>query len=268
MSMQEIARKMERKQLLEEVDILKKLNGEGQKVISKEEILRVIETKEKELLEEINYLEKKEAALLGGVYDLSLFDKNIICENSDIILRKAIEDDKEPYYQLKREYAYMKSAFSKPEYKDELWQEYLSEESLYYTIAKKEDNIFIGYCGVKNLNRKVWEIAIEIKSEYCHKGYGYSALKMYLETVAKISNRHEFSSRVDTDNIASQNLMGKLGFQPHGLSEFLLHKEEDKLAAEEEYKDKLDARYMALAEKFKVEPRRLLSHVLEYRIVV
>lgn len=163
MSMQEIARKMERKQLLEEVDILKKLNGEGQKVISKEEILRVIETKEKELLEEINYLEKKEAALLGGVYDLSLFDKNILCENSDIILRKAIEDDKEPYYQLKREYAYMKSAFSKPEYKDELWQEYLSEESLYYTIAKKEDNIFIGYCGVKNLNRKVWEIAIEIK---------------------------------------------------------------------------------------------------------
>lgn len=110
--------------------------------------------------------------------------------------------------------------------------------------------------------------SLTIKSEYCHKGYGYSALKMYLETVAKISNRHEFSSRVDTDNIASQNLMGKLGFQPHGLSEFLLHKEEDKLAAEEEYKDKLDARYMALAEKFKVEPRRLLSHVLEYRIVV
>ena len=268
MPMQEIASKIERKQLLEEVDILKKLNGEGQKVISKEEILRVIEAKEKELLEEINYLEKKEAALLGGVYDLSLFDRNVLCENSDIILRKAIEDDKEPYYQLKREYAYMKSAFSKPEFKDELWQEYLSEESLYYTIAKKEDNNFIGYCGVKNLNRKVWEIAIEIKSDYCHQGYGYSALKMYLETVAGISNRHEFASRVDTDNIASQNLMEKLGFQPHGLSEFLLHKEEDKLAAEEEYKDKLDARYMALAKKFKVEPKKLLSHVLEYRIVV
>lgn len=136
MSMQEIASKIERKQLLEEMDILKKLNGK-QKVISKEEILRVIEAKEKELLEEINYLEKKEAALLGGVYDLSLFDKNILCENSDLILRKAIEGDKEPYYQLKKEYAYMKSAFAKSEFKDELWQEYLSEESLYYTIAKK-----------------------------------------------------------------------------------------------------------------------------------
>lgn len=83
-------------------------------------------------------------------------DRHILCENSKIILRKAIDGDKEPYYQLKREYAYMKSVFARPEFKDELWQEYLSEESLYYTIAKKEDNIFIGYCGVKNLNRKVW----------------------------------------------------------------------------------------------------------------
>ena len=162
----------------------------------------------------------------------------------------------------------MKSAFARPEFKDELWKEYLSEENLYYTIAEKKDRIFIGYCGVKNLNREVWEIAIEIKSDYCHRGYGYSALKRYLETVAKISNRHEFASRVDADNIVSQNLMEKLGFQPYGLSEFLLHKEEDKLAVEEENKDKLDARYIALAKKFKVEPKRLLSHVLEYRIMV
>lgn len=36
-------------------------------------------------------------------------DRHILCENSKIILRKAIDGDKEPYYQLKREYAYMKS---------------------------------------------------------------------------------------------------------------------------------------------------------------
>ena len=91
---------------------------------------------------------------------------------------------------------------------------------------------------------------------------------MYLNTVADISKRGEFSSRVDADNLATQKLMEKLGFQPYGLSEFLLHKEEDQLAAEEEYKDRLDERYMALAEKFHVEPRKLLSHVLEYRIIV
>ncbi len=268
MSMQEIAAKIERKQLLDELELLKKLDNNGKEVVTKEEILRVVEAKEKELLEEIRYLEKKEEALIGGEYDISLFDENILCEDSEIVLRKPVDNDLESYYFLKKEYAYMKSAFAKREFKNELWKEYLSEESLYYTIARKEDNVFIGYCGVKNLNRKIWEIAIEIKSDYCHQGYGYRALKMYLETVANISDRREFVSRVDTDNIASQNLMEKLGFQPYGLSEFLLHREEDKKAAEEEYKDKLDDRYMALAKKFEVEPRRLLSHVLEYRIVV
>ena len=51
------------------------------------------------------------------------------------------------------------------------------------------------------------------------------------------------------------------------LLQTFLYREEDKLAVEEEYKDRLDDRYMALAKKFKVEPRKLLSHVLEYRIV-
>lgn len=32
-------------------------------------------------------------------------------------------------------------------------------------------------------------------------------------------------------------------------------------------KDKLDERYMAFARKFKVEPRKLLSYALEYRIL-
>lgn len=37
---------------------------------------------------------------------------------------------------------------------------------------------------------------------------------------------------------------------------------------EEEYKDKLDDRYMVLAKQFNVEPRKLLSRVSEYGIVV
>ena len=266
--MREIATKIERKKLLDELELLNKLKNDGQETVTREEVLRLVKVKEKELLEEISYWEKQEKALIGGDYDLSLFSKSILCGDAEIILRKPSDNDLEPYYFLKKEYAYMKSAFAKPKFKDELWQEYISDENLYYTIAQKADDVFIGYCGVKNLDRKIWEIAIEIKSDYCHQGYGFRALKMYLETVANISNRHEFASRVDTDNIASQNLMEKLGFKPYGLSEFFLHKEEDKLAAEEEYKDKLDERYMALARKFNVEPRKLLSHVLEYRIVV
>lgn len=55
MPMKEIAAKIEKKQLLDMLDILEKLNGEGREVVSKEEILRVVEAKGKELLEEISY---------------------------------------------------------------------------------------------------------------------------------------------------------------------------------------------------------------------
>lgn len=66
MPMQEIAAKIERKQLLDELELLKKIDSEGKEVVTKEEILRVVKAKEKELLEEISYLEKKEAELIGG----------------------------------------------------------------------------------------------------------------------------------------------------------------------------------------------------------
>lgn len=81
MPMQEIVAKIERKQLLDEWELLKKFDSDGKEVVTKEDILRVVEAKEKELLEEIHYLEKKEEALIGGEYDLSLFDKNILCED-------------------------------------------------------------------------------------------------------------------------------------------------------------------------------------------
>lgn len=50
MSMQEIAAKLEKKELLEKLDFLKKLNGEGEEVISKEDLFRIIAEKEKKLV--------------------------------------------------------------------------------------------------------------------------------------------------------------------------------------------------------------------------
>ena len=135
MPMREIAVQIEKKQLLDEFLFLKKISVESQKVINKEKILQMIEEKERELLEEISRQEIREAALTGGEYDISLFSQKILCEDSKIILRKPIDVDLEPYYLLKKEYAYMKAAFVEPEFKNELRQEYLSEENLYYTIV-------------------------------------------------------------------------------------------------------------------------------------
>ena len=65
---------------------------------------------------------------------------------------------------------------------------------------------------------------------------------------------------------ASRRLFEKLGAVPYGIAEYLLHKEEDIIRCEEENLSKIDDRLIQPAEKFAVEPRKLLSHVLEYEL--
>lgn len=62
--------------------------------------------------------------------------------------------------------------------------------------------------------------------------------------------------------------MDKLGAIPDGIDEFLIHSEEDLRRIEEEYAEYIDDRMLKLAKKFGVEPEKLLSHVLRYRIIV
>ena len=76
----------------------------------------------------------------------------------------------------------------------------------------------------------------------------------------------EFRVKIDSDNYASQGLFEKLGAVPYGIAEFMLHKEEDIRKCEEENLQEIDDKLMEVAEKFGVEPRKLLSHVLEYRL--
>ncbi len=65
----------------------------------------------------------------------------------------------------------------------------------------------------------------------------------------------------------SQRLFEKLGAEPNGISEFLLHEEADIRRCEEENIHLLDERIQELAKQFNVEPRKLLSHVLEYKLM-
>lgn len=80
-------------------------------------------------------------------------------------------------------------------------------------------------------------------------------------------NVSEFRVRIDTENYTSQKLFEKLGAEPNGISEFMLHGEADIHRCEEENIYLIDERMQELAKRFNVEPRKLLSHVLEYRLV-
>ena len=68
------------------------------------------------------------------------------------------------------------------------------------------------------------------------------------------------------DNYASQALFEKLGAEPNGISEFWIHDEESIRKCEEENLHLIDEKLCKVAKKFEVEPRKLLSHVLEYKL--
>ncbi len=237
---------------------------------------RTFEEKKKEA---INFLKDKENTLLAErLIDIAANDEMgkkiykkfwamgecIITEN-EIILRKVQDSDKDIFIELQKENNIVKSMMKEEAYRNMLWNEHIEYKALMFSVIV--DNEYAGYCGIKNTTHEQWEIAIEILNKWKHKGIGYRAISVMLDEIKNRLNVSEFCVRIDAENYPSQRLFEKLGAEPNGISEFLLHEEADIRRCEEENIHLLDERIQELAKQFNVEPRRLLSHVLEYKLM-
>lgn len=236
---------------------------------------RTFEEKKKEA---INFLKDKENTLLAErLIDIATNDEMgkkiykkfwamgecIITEN-EIILRKVQDSDKDIFIELQKENNIVKSMMKEEAYRNMLWNEHIEYKALMFSVIV--DNEYAGYCGIKNTTHEQWEIAIEILNKWKHKGIGYRAISVMLDEIKNRLNVSEFRVRIDAENYPSQRLFEKLGAEPNGISEFLLHEEADIRRCEEENIHLLDERIQKLAKQFNVEPRKLLSHVLEYKL--
>ena len=236
---------------------------------------RTFEEKKKEA---INFLKDKENTLLAErLIDIVTNDEMgkkiykkfwamgecIITEN-EIILRKVQDSDKHIFIELQKENNIVKSMMKEEAYRNMLWNEHIEYKALMFSVIV--DNEYAGYCGIKNTTHEQWEIAIEILNKWKHKGIGYRAISVMLDEIKNRLNVSEFRVRIDAENYPSQRLFEKLGAEPNGISEFLLHEEADIRRCEEENIHLLDERIQKLAKQFNVEPRKLLSHVLEYKL--
>lgn len=237
---------------------------------------RTFEEKKKEA---INFLKDKENTLLAErLIDIATNDEMgkkiykkfwamgecIITEN-EIILRKVQDSDKHIFIELQKENNIVKSMMKEEAYRNMLWNEHIEYKALMFSVIV--DNEYVGYCGIKNTTHEQWEIAIEILNKWKHKGIGYRAISVMLDEIKNRLNVSEFRVRIDAENYPSQRLFEKLGAEPNGISEFLLHEEADIRRCEEENIHLLDERIQKLAKQFNVEPRKLLSHVLEYKLM-
>lgn len=146
-----------------------------------------------------------------------------------------------------------------------IWSEHTEQKSLMLSIEK--DGIYAGYCGIQDLSANIWEISIELLPEYTNQGIGFAAITAILNALRDRLGVSEYRVRIDPKNHASQRLFEKLGAVPNGISELWIHDAQGLEQLEVENIHLIDDALTAVAKKFAVEPRALLSHVLEYKLI-
>ena len=146
-------------------------------------------------------------------------------------------------------------------------EDVLSDYSFSCLIEDVKKDIKVGYIGIHDLRKSVWEIAIELDDAHVHQGYGSHVLPLFLNELWRVTGHAEYRARVDADNIASQGCMEKIGAKLVGICNGIVPMTaEDRVRMEEHFLYLIDDHIKQLAETIGVEPRKLLSHSLEYRL--
>ena len=89
-------------------------------------------------------------------------------------------------------------------------------EELNWAICKKEQpKLMIGYFGLWKIDKehKRGEIGYALTPEHWRKGYLTETMRTTLPFVFQKLNFHSISANVNTENVASQKLLEKIGFQ-------------------------------------------------------
>lgn len=185
-------------------------------------------------------------------------------EDSSMILRPVCESDREGFIELKWAYPGIQSMLRDEYFREMLWEEHISEKLLVLSITY--DGEYIGYCGINDLTCDVWEISIELKPEWTGRGMGMAALTAMLDAIKLRLAVNRFKVLIEPTNYASQRTFERLGAAPKGIADLWIHSPERQEQIEEESLHLIDEKLTVVAEKFGVAPRKLLSHVLEYRL--
>lgn len=123
------------------------------------------------------------------------------------------------------------------------------------------------YLGLKDTRLDLWEIAIELDAEYTKQKLGRQSLRLYLNEIYRLTGKRQFQAKVEVDNIPSQKCFERLGAELVGLCETIVLKtDSEKSQFEEKNLDLINTHIIGLAGRLCVEPRTLLSHILDYRL--
>lgn len=256
----DIRDKYNRSKVLKEFkDLLDNLDG-----ATEEERQKNIELAKKFIQEAVDTYTKTVGSKRESEFDRSLLPKEgVVAKDEKVFLSVIDSSEKGLYKPFCNEE--IDSQESDEECSDSYWNSLLADKSFVCSIFDSVSNSFVGYCMIKDLSVKEWEIAIELLDEYRNKGYGTASLNLFMDKITQLTGNRFYRLLVDIDNIPSQKMIKKVGGFPDGLAEYLLSGE--KL---EEFKAEnmnlINDSIRELAEEFLVEPEDLIGMVLQYRV--
>lgn len=196
-----------------------------------------------------------------------VFTEDIFAEDDVISLNRFSEEDDGLYFRIMQEDPFCPSPpMDRPDIL-KLWRDdFLSERRFYCMVTRKIDGKPMGYCGINDINKNDWEIAVMLLNDYQGKGYGRRMTMLLMERLAELTGRKEYFALVEPKNINSHLFFRCLGFAPAGVFK-LVEGMPDSFykQVEDENISSLDDWTFQLAKQFCVEPRILLSHVTRYK---
>ena len=229
----------------------------------KEEVMAMLEKKAKKLGLELEKVEEETTE--AQAFHEKFWDKGIIpIPVVNGVMRKVSDADYDNYIALQNENPVNARLLKDEKSREYYWNDHINANALMCSIIINEE--YVGYCGIKDINKECWEIAVELFGKNQRKGIGRAAMTSFLDSIKERTGVDEFRIRIFADNYASQALFEKLGAVPNGTSTFWLHDEESIRKCEEDNMHLIDEQICMVAKKFSVEPRCLLSHVLEYKL--
>lgn len=204
------------------------------------------------------------------IWDFSR-EKNqpIFAQDDTVIIRPVTESDADFYVAIRMQYSMMyRAMIGMGEHRSaSLFLLDLCQPESFYCIIENTERSPIGYLGIKDTGSDIWELAIELNKQDTRHGFGPRSILLFLNTISRVTGKATFKAAVEADNIPSQKCFEKIGAELVGLCDGpLLKTPDDKERFEENNLHLIDGNIRAIADRLSVEPRKLLSHVLEYRM--
>lgn len=189
----------------------------------------------------------------------------VIPAGDTVYLRPVESNDRDSFLTIQRASPLVQSMEDKDSFLDLVWREHNEDKCLKLSIIKDGD--YIGYCGIKDTTLPIWEIAIELLPAWTRQGIGFVALSTMLNEMESRLGITKYTVRIEPSNLASQKLFEKLGSIPSGIADIWFQEQTTIEKCEEAGLHLIDDNMIEVAKKFHVEPRQLLSHVLEYELI-